>query len=43
MKMGELVWFAHQPEEIRQQWLDAMGVDSRTAAAEKVGAGDGAR
>jgi 5,5'-dehydrodivanillate O-demethylase len=43
MKMGELVWFAHQPEEIRQQWLDAMGVEARTLAAEKVGAGDGAR
>jgi 5,5'-dehydrodivanillate O-demethylase len=38
MKMGELVWFAHQPEEIRQQWLDAMGVDER----ERVGARDGA-
>ena len=39
MKMGELVWFAHQPEEIRQQWLAAMGVDS----AERVGVADGAR
>jgi 5,5'-dehydrodivanillate O-demethylase len=38
MKMGELVWFAHQPEEIRQQWLEAMGVDER----ERVGARDGA-
>jgi 5,5'-dehydrodivanillate O-demethylase oxygenase subunit len=43
MKMGELVWFAHQPEEIRQQWLEAMGVESRTGAAERVGAADGAR
>ena len=38
MKMGELVWFAHQPEEIRQQWLDAMGLlDSPSPAAEVVG------
>jgi 5,5'-dehydrodivanillate O-demethylase oxygenase subunit len=30
-RLGELPWFAHQPEEIRQQWLQAMGLEHADA------------
>jgi 5,5'-dehydrodivanillate O-demethylase len=36
-KLGELPFFAHQPEEVRQQWLEAMGLTDGDGASAQVG------
>ena len=33
-KLGELPFFAHQPEEVRQEWLAAMGLEDGDGTSE---------
>jgi len=35
-KLGELPFFAHQPEAIRQQWLNAMGLEDSDSPGQNV-------
>jgi 5,5'-dehydrodivanillate O-demethylase len=31
-RLGELNWFAHQPEEVREEWVHAMGLEDLEAS-----------